>query len=180
MSINTPTHPPITTYGETVDETEDFTYLGSMVSSDGGVAKDIQAGINKARTAFQKLRPVWRSSIFSLRTKIHRYSSNVKSVLLYGSECWRTTKEEMNKLSTFNNRCLRQICRVFWPRKISNEALRDRTRTDDLANEIRRRRLRWLGHVFRMDPGSIPKTALYWTPQGRRNRDAQRQPGGGQ
>ena len=36
--------------------------------------------------------------------------------------------------------------------------------------EIRRRRMTWLGHVFRMPQDNITKIALRWTPQGKRNR----------
>ena len=36
--------------------------------------------------------------------------------------------------------------------------------------EMKRRRLRWLGHVLRMPGDSIPKVALRWTPQGKRKR----------
>ena len=35
---------------------------------------------------------------------------------------------------------------------------------------IIQRRWRWIGHVIRKDNESITKTALYWTPQGRRKR----------
>ena len=34
--------------------------------------------------------------------------------------------------------------------------------------EIKHRRLRWLGHVLRMDNERIPKAALRWTPPGKR------------
>ena len=31
-----------------------------------------------------------------------------------------------------------------------------------MDNILRERRLRWLGHVFRMDHKRIPQQALYW------------------
>ena len=34
--------------------------------------------------------------------------------------------------------------------------------------KMRRHRWRYLGHVFRMEDGRVPKQALYWTPQGSR------------
>jgi hypothetical protein len=39
---------------------------------------------------------------------------------------------------------------------------------DNVVNEIRQRRLTWLGHVLRMDQNRIPKVALRWTPPGKR------------
>ncbi|MCG8432127.1 MAG: reverse transcriptase family protein, partial [Candidatus Omnitrophica bacterium] len=110
MSINTTPPSPITIDGEPVGEVDDFVYLGSMVSKDSGTQKDIRCRINKARTAFWKLNNIWKSSIYSTTTKVRLYNSNVKSVLLYGSECWRTTVEDMGKLASFHNGCLRKIC----------------------------------------------------------------------
>ena len=55
--------------GEAIDEVEDFTYLGSNISKDGGSDRDILARIGKARTAFAILRPVWRSKVISRKTK---------------------------------------------------------------------------------------------------------------
>ena len=51
--------------------------------------KDIQSRLGKARGAFARLQPIWKSKQCSLKTKLRLYNSKVKSVLLYGSECWR-------------------------------------------------------------------------------------------
>ena len=83
--------------------------------------KDIKARLGKARGAFARLQPVWKSKQFSLGTKLRLYSSVVKPVLLYGAECWRVIKSDMNKINAFHNGCLRRICRIFWPNKISNK-----------------------------------------------------------
>ena len=40
----------------------------------------------------------------------------------------------------------------------------------DIQEEIKGRRLRLLGHVLRMENNRTPKTALRWTPPGRRSR----------
>ena len=95
-----------------------------------------------------------------------RSASNVKSVLLYGSECWRVIKSYISK--SFHNGCLRKICRIFWPNKISNRDLYRKTGCQSVVMEIKRRRIRWLGHVLRMDRARIPKVALCWKPPGKR------------
>ena len=78
----------------------------------------------------------------------------------------------MNKIDSFYNGSLRKTCRFFWPEKISNEELYRKTKSQSVVLEIkRRRRLRWLGHVVRMDQNRIPyKTALRWTPPGKREK----------
>ena len=45
--------------GEAIDEVEDFIYLGSNISKDGGSNHDILARIGKARTALAILRSVY-------------------------------------------------------------------------------------------------------------------------
>lgn len=44
------------------------------------------------------------------------------------------------------------------------------TITHTLNNTHNTRRWRWIGHVLRMPPTSLPRVAHRWTPDGRRNR----------
>ena len=92
MFVNAPTASPIIINGEALECTEDFTYLGSLISNDNGAHKDIHVRINIARGAFSRLRNIWKSKQYSFKTKIRLYNSNLKAVLLYGSEFWRITK----------------------------------------------------------------------------------------
>ena len=170
MCINATPDAPITAEGEQLDFVEEFTYLGSLVAKDNAAQKDIKARLGKARGAFARLQPVWKSKQFSLGTKLRLYNSVVKPVLLYGAECWRVIKSDMNKINAFHNGCLRRICRIFWPNKISNKELYKKTKSQSVILEIKRRRIRWLGHVLRMGLDRIPKTALRWTPPGKRRR----------
>ena len=48
------------------------------------------------------------------------------SCVLFGSECWRVVKGDMAKIDAFHNGCLRKICGIFWPNKISNLELHRR------------------------------------------------------
>ena len=84
--------------GEEIHEVENFVYLGSKISRDDGSDWDIQAKIGKTRTAFTILAPVWISKVISRKTKLRLFNTNVKSVLIYGSETWRATKAASNKL----------------------------------------------------------------------------------
>ena len=120
-----------------LDSVEDFIYLGSLISKDNGAKKDTQSRLGKSRGAFARLQPIWKSKQYSLRTKLRVYNSNVKSVLLYGSECWRVVKADMAKISAFHSGCLRKICHIFWPQKVSNEDLYRKVGCEDILREIK-------------------------------------------
>ena len=49
---------------------------------------------NRLSKALAYLRPVSRSSVYSIRTKLNLYNSIIKSVLLYGSECWQVVESD--------------------------------------------------------------------------------------
>jgi len=140
MPINNKKQEPITLQDEDLNEVEKFVYLGSVVNKDGGTDKDIKSRINKARHALNTLCPIWNSSALSLHNKIRIVNTSVKSVLLYGSETWRTTKSNTHKLQTFIHRCLRNIINIRWPDVISNADLWDKTGQSPIEVEIRKRK----------------------------------------
>ena len=142
----------------------DFTYLGSNISVENSVQKDVSDKINKARNSYCSLRNIWKSNVHSLKTKVRLFNSNVISVLLYGCQTCRVNKNDMHKLDVFQTKCLRRICNIFWPNKISNEDLGRRTNSLPISYQIQKYRMRWLGHVWRMSPD------LRWTPTGKRSK----------
>ena len=99
-----------------IQEVDNFTYLGSFVSKDGQADKDIKSHVSKARHVFRTLTSIWRSSALSLHNKITIFNTNVKSVMLYSSETWHTTKTSRNKLQMFINWCLLNILNIRGPK----------------------------------------------------------------
>ena len=98
-------------------------------------------------------------------------NTNVKSVLLYGSETWKTTKSLQSKLQVFVNKCLRYILKIWWPNKITNKELWRKTNQEDNTSTIRRRKWNWIGHTLRKDSATnITRQALDYNPQGKRKR----------
>ena len=84
------------------------------------------------------------------------------------------TENDSNKLSVFHTKSLRRILRIFWPNKISNEDLLRQGNRESMAILLIRRRWKWIGHVIRRDEHSITRTALHWTPEGKRKRGRQK------
>ena len=117
MCVNVPSPTKIRVRGKDIPYTNKFTYLGSVLCQDGGTSVDIQSRLNIARNAFMSLRSVRRSASYSTKTKLRIYQSCVLSTLLYGSECWRMTEQDLSKLASFHTANLRKILRIFWPRE---------------------------------------------------------------
>ena len=171
MRINGKSTEPVTVNGQNLDETSKFTYLGGVVTTQGEGGDDITCRIGKARTAFRKLNRVWKSSNYSIMTKVHLCNSLVKSLLLYGCETWKMNEGDARKLDTFQFPCMRRIIKIRWPYVISNEDLMKRTETKRVSTEVKTaRRWKWIGHVLRMERNSHCRTALTWQPEGKRRR----------
>jgi hypothetical protein len=65
-----------------------FTYLGSIITSEGDTKEDIHSRLGKARGVSREMNNIWKSTQYSTNTKLKLYQSCVVSSLLYGSECW--------------------------------------------------------------------------------------------
>ena len=155
LRLNHTTEATFTIRQDTIEEVQDFSYLGSTVSTEGGTDLDIHIRIGKAAGVFNTLRPIWRSTKLSLHTKLRTYNSNVKSVLLYGCETWRVLKSSMAKIQVFVNRCLRQILGVRWYDKLRNEELWRSTAQEPIVQQIKRSKWCWLGHTLRKPADNV-------------------------
>ncbi|VDP18395.1 unnamed protein product [Schistosoma margrebowiei] len=128
----------------------------------------------KTRAAYLQLRNIWNSKQLSTNTKVRIFSTNVKTVLLYGAETWRTTKAIIQKIQVFINSCLRKILRIRWPDTIGNNVLWERTNQIPAEEEIRKKRWKWIGHTLRKAHNCVTRQALTWNPQGQRTHYAEK------
>ena len=174
LKINTTITEPVRLDDDLLEEVNSLTYLGSVVDTQGGTDADVRARIGKARAVSLQLKNVWSSKDL---TKVRIFNSNVKPVLLYGSETWRTTVATTKKVQTFINSCLRRILRIRWPITINNEDLWQRTDQRPPDAEIMMRRWRWIGHTLRKPSTSITRQALSWDQRGKRKRGRPRNSG---
>lgn len=170
MRLNSKKTDKVIINNNNIDTVQEFKYLGSIIDKDGGAFEDVKNRIKNANSAFVQLYPIWKSYIISRSTKIKIFNSNVKSVLLYGCETWKTSKIIQNKLQTFVNRCLRRILKIRWPDIITNSELWKITNQKEITIEIKRRKWNWIGHTIRKEDGAVERMALDWNPQGSRTR----------
>ncbi|XP_071479893.1 uncharacterized protein, partial [Diadema antillarum] len=106
-------------------------------------------------------RRVWNNSQLTKNTKLCVYQACVLSTLLYGSESWATYAGQEKRLNTFHLRCLRRLLHIKWQDRVTNAEVLQRAGILSMFSLLSQRRLKWLGHVRRMEPGRIPKDMLY-------------------
>ena len=164
-----------TVYGEYIEQVSQFTYLGSIICSDGTLNKELSVRIGKASGAFNQLNNIWKNKGIRLHTKMRIYKSAVLTIVTYGCEVWNTTQTQNRRIESFHHSCLRRILKVRWFHRVRNEDVLTRAHIKPIINFIAAKRMRWYGHVVRMPEGRMPGYLLEWTPKhGRRRRGGTR------
>ena len=99
---------------------------------------------------------VLSTSFWNLKIKI--YKTIILPVVLYGCEAWSLILREECRLRVFENRILRRILEPKreengeWTR-LHNEELHSLYRPPNIVRVTNSRRLRWAGHVARIEEG---------------------------
>ena len=101
------------------------------------------------------------------------YRTIILSVVLYGCETWLLKLREEHRLRVFESR----VFRIFGPkrdgvtgewRKLHNEELNILYCSPSIVWVIKSRRMRWTGHVARMEEGRGVHRVLVGKPEGKR------------
>ena len=96
---------------------------------------------------------IWEAPELPTEAKLRLYSAGVVAVLTHGYKTWSLDAKALSSLKGWNARCL---CRITG-RDVADEC---RHPTIDLPEEPRPRRLRWAGHVLRLDETHLVKRTL--------------------
>jgi hypothetical protein len=156
--------------GQAIENVATFKYLGQHFSSNGSIRSELTHRVGKAYAIFRALdkQGIWREKLMTKKTKLIFYKTLVRSVLLYCAETWPATNEDVRKLEAVQMYCVRRICGYSAWGTESNEEIRVKHEIPSIENVIRYHRLRWLGHVARMDPERLPVQVLFGWIEGKR------------
>ena len=133
-------HQRLPTELEVVNE---FTYLGSTISNNLSLDKEIDRQIGKAASTLARLRTrVWKNPRLTIKTKVAVYNACVLSTLLYGSESWTTYAAQERRLNTFQTRSLRKLLGITWMSRTPNTVVLARCGLPTVFTMLRQRRLR--------------------------------------
>ncbi|KAI8516323.1 hypothetical protein Bbelb_049040 [Branchiostoma belcheri] len=169
-------HPQISIEGHPLNAVEHFTYLGSVISNDATVTKDVDSRLGKASSSFGRLQKrVWKNHSLRLSTKIQVYRAVVVTTLLYGAETWVLYRKQVKLLERFHQRCLRCIMGIKWQDYVTNTEVLERANLQSMEAMLMTRQLRRAGHLARMKDSRMPKAVFYGELcQGKRDRGAHR------
>ena len=138
---------PITTInGYTLEICNDFLYLGVSTKTPLNV---VQEKIGRAWFAIGKLRLIFISKI-SDANKMRLFKATVETIAAYGLESVPMTRLLCRQIDASHHQMFRAALGITWPETISTAELTQRAKLIPLSRTIRKRRLRLVGHMIRM------------------------------
>ena len=134
---------------------KEFIYLGCAVTTRNDASLEIKRRITLANRCYYGLNRQLSSRDLSRTTKLTLYKTLILPVLLYGAVAWTVLSTDAAALRVFERKVLRKI---FGPVRVGddfriryNSELYELLNDMDVVQRINIQRLRWLGHVVRME-----------------------------
>lgn len=157
-----PKVPTIHVANNTLENVDQFMYLGSLLSTRSDIDAEIHHRIGCASAAFARLRDrVFENRDILTKTKLMVYRAVILPTLLYGADSWTTYSRHLKALEQYHQRCLRKILRISWEDRRTNISVLQEANIPSITSTIAKHQLRWTGHVIRMSDNRLPKRILY-------------------
>ena len=136
-----------------LENVPNFEYLGSRLQGDGNDEADLRYRIAIAQSAFSSLGHLWADHRLSRSTKLRLYRLCVCSSLTHCCEAWTLNRKVTRTINGFNSTCLHVITGDDYRVTATAPAY-------DLVLAVRKRRLRYLGHVLCLPADRMVRRAL--------------------
>ena len=156
--------------GASLKQVQAFKYLGLVLNERGGSEAAVKARVTAAWNKWREMSGVVGDRRMPRKLKVKIYMTVIRPVLMYGAEVWTVRKKEERLLETTEMRMLRRIRGVTLRDRMRSADIRRELRVEKITSKIRTARLRWFGHVKRMDQDTWVKRAMEMEVDGRRAR----------
>ena len=158
---------------------ENFKYLGVILNEDNSNSNSNTnsnsnskspnglARIKNANKIYFMLQKFFKNKNISKNLKLRLKNTTIDKTLTYASETWTLTKRDRKQLNIFERKVYRRILGPVYDnekenwRILTNKEIYARVKKPTIIETIRLNRLRWFGHVQRMEENRIPKRVLY-------------------
>ena len=155
---------------------ENFKYLGTILSNEGS-KPEILSRITQTTAALSRLKIIWRNMNISLASKVKLMRVLILATFLYACESWTLAVEIERMIQALEMRCYRRLLNISYKDHVADEEVHNRIQNatgvhDDLITMVKKRKLRWYGHISRSS--GMAKTVLQGPVKGARRRGRQK------
>jgi hypothetical protein len=144
-----------------IEKVSEFQYLGSIVTCDNNINVEINHRLTMGNKSYYGFQNLLRSKLPRKETKCKICKTLIKPIVLYGSESWALTKVSEVKLKIFERIIVRKIYSPMYVNGVWRikyiDGLHKLFKEPNAVQSIKLDRLKWLGHIRRMDEGSFCK-----------------------
>lgn len=138
--------------GKLIEQVETFKYLGININREGKEDAEINGRIENTTKLYYALSNSFlRKKEISERTKMSVYNAIYRPILMYGSESWVMDRRTESKIQAMEMRYLRAVKGVTRKDKIRNEVIRQDLKVEPIIETIKRQKMKWFGHMIRME-----------------------------
>ena len=149
--------------GERLPHSDYMNYLGATLAADGDMDRELNGKLAAAKRDFFAVRKVWSHSSLTQPGKLRVYASLIESKLLYGLSGACLNKNQVRRLDSFQNRCLRYILGIkpSFLSRVSNAAVLSRAQHPSASTLLLERQLHLFGKVLRTGPSHPMRLASF-------------------
>ena len=154
----------------TIEAQSDLVYLGTAISDDGRVGRELVRRLGMASSEFRSLASLWRHTSLAKARKAAIFNAAVVSIFLYSLSTVCLNTAERRRLDGFQNRCLRRIWGVqpAFPSRVRNVKVLESSQQRPLSGMLEEQQLLLFGKVAMSPNDSVIKSAVFQpSPQGR-------------
>uniref|UniRef100_A0A8D8LL21 Craniofacial development protein 2 n=3 Tax=Cacopsylla melanoneura TaxID=428564 RepID=A0A8D8LL21_9HEMI len=150
-----------------------FKYLGDILDHQLRMSSAIRERIMAGNRAYFANVRLLKSKLIRRSTKMKIYKTLIRPVVTYGSETWTLTQKDQESLRRFERKIVRRIYGAVQENETwrirYNDEINNILHGEDIVRFIKSQRLRWYGHVERMDETRMPRKVLKVQIYGSRN-----------
>jgi len=115
----------ITCNSATLEQVEQFCYLGSIITETSDCHKEILTRLGIARSVLTSLNCRWKDRALSMSLKCRLLQTLVWPVASYGSESWTLKVADKKRLEAFEITAYRRMMRISWTVHRTNQSILD-------------------------------------------------------
>ena len=141
--------------GTNLRQVNKFKYLGVTISEEGGSEEAVRARVSAAWGKWRDIFGVIRDKNMPRKLKNKLYMTVIRPVLLYGAECWTVRKKEEQILEKTEMRMLRRIKGITLRDRVRSVDIRKELGVSSIQEKVREMKLRWYGHMQRMEENEV-------------------------